>query len=85
MRRPRVRDCRACALELELLARELRTHLTSQLERERAERCERMAPWLRELAQEMEEQLLRVQRLELEPPKRAPIMRVPKAAQRRTS
>lgn len=78
MRRPRIKDCRAVAVELDRLAREVGGNGATQAAREHAQRCERMADWLRELATEMERQLDDVHRNSWELPHRAPIMRIPK-------
>lgn len=58
MRRPRIKDCHGAAVELRTLAAAVRgTTLSTQAAIERAERCERMAAWLGELADEMADQI----------------------------
>ena len=75
MRRPRIRDCHAAALELERIARD--SSSTSQVEQERREMCQRMAEWLGELGREMGEQVEHCKRRDYTLPRRTPIARVP--------
>jgi hypothetical protein len=79
MRRPRIKDCHLVALELMRVS--TRIHEQSSItgdELARAERCERMAAWLRELANEMADQLRRVEERNQNLPRRTPLMRIPR-------